>query len=317
MNKKIKWRKFISTSILTMVILILCSYTYLTYDTFLTYDVNLRKEIDVPFDLIMYRIDEIKQDKKHWDNARTCYEIGSLYEMIYLFDDATKYYLRSIEKAPKKYFLPHFKLARLNMYRGKIDDAVFTINLIPNINNKNIKFEKGKFWEDMSIRYANKNEIDEALNSVKKALIYYKTTDENKYKELKNEEAYLLMRKSENLVDEGHIAEAMAILEEAQKVNGSAELVYRLALLNYKNDNKKAFKYFEKTQNINPIIINYDIYYKLISMLIDEATQENNYSEQKYYTQKLEMLKKYLNSNFIGEDEFVLENVNGILNSSY
>ena len=103
----------------------------------------------------------------------------------------------------------------------------------------------------------------------------------------------------------------MQILEKAQAENNSAELKYRLAVLNYGNNDKKSYDYFVKTQEINPAIINYDLYYNLILKLIDKAKQNNDKQEAKLYKQKAVFLKKYVNSNFISNDDFQLDNIQG------
>lgn len=296
-----------------MAVLSLLSFMYFWYDTFIRYDIDVKPEKNIPQHLVMYEIDQIKSDTKYWENPRLCCEIGTLYESIYLFDLATKYYLRSIEIAPKNYYVPHFKLAMLNAERNKFDDAIFTMRLIPKINNKTIKYHKGLFWEKLSVQFAKKNMIDEALEANKKAIIYYKSTDTKAYQEAKNEQAFLMMKKSEKLIEEGNLSEAVILLENTRKINDSAELTYRIAILNYGNNNEKAFKYFEKVQNKNPSIINYDIYYELINTLQQEAAKRQDADKERFYRQKAEMLRRYVNNNFLSADELKIENISSTI----
>lgn len=309
MNKKKNIQKYIKTAVKTFFILMFCAYIFLGFDSFMHYDVRETQEKEIPHHLVLYTIEEIQKNPKHWNNADDCYEIGRLYEMIYMFDMASKYYLRSIEKAPRTYFAPHFKLAKLHVERSKFDDAKFIINLIPQTNNKKIKYNLGQFFEFLSVKYANKNQTDNAIESIKQAIVFYKSTNKEKYINAKNEYAYLLVKKSEELIKENKIPEAVELLKYALKENNSAELKYRLGILYYGIDNKKSLEYFENTQKTNPAIINYDLYYKLLSTLINQASQENEKLKEEIYKQKRNQLKKYINRNFISENEFKLENI--------
>lgn len=308
-------QKQLKIAVKTFLFLILLCYVFLGFDTVVNYDVDTLNKREIEQNLVLYEIEQLKQNPKYWNNSRLCYEIGSLYEMIYLFDMASKYYQRSIELATRNYYAPHFKLARLNLERGKFQDAEFVLNLIPNINNKKIKYNKGLFYEDMSVKYANKNMIDDAILAIKKAVIYFETADKEKYTNAKNEQAYLLMRKSEEFIKQNKIKDAMEILNKAIKENDSAELKYRLAVLNYDFNNERALKLIEETQKSNPTIINYNLYFKLLDNLIKDAEQNKKTVEVRLYKQKQNALKKYINANFIYDGDFKLENIQATVES--
>lgn len=319
MNKFLKnqfsLKKQSKIALKTLLILTLLSYIFLWFDTVVHYDTDTNNKRDIEQNLVLYEIEQLKTNTKYWDNSRLCYEIGSLYEMIYLFDMASKYYQRSIELATRNYYVPHFKLAKLNLERNKFEDAEFVINLIPNINNKRIKYNKGLFYEDLSVKYANKNRVDDAILAIKRAIVFFKTSNNEKYKNAKNEQAYLLMRKSEELIRQNKVKEAIEILNKATKENDSAELKYRLAILNYDFNNEKALKLFEETQKTNPVIINYNLYYQLLDNLIKKSEQNKKNVEAKIYKQKQNALKKYINANFIYEGDFKLENIQATVES--
>lgn len=308
-------KKQFKIAIKTFLVLALFSYLFLLFDTVVNYDVDTVSKKEVDQHLILYEIEQLKTNPKYWDNSRICYEIGSLYEMIYLFDVASKYYQRSIELATRNYYAPHLKLARLNLDRNKFEDAEFVINLIPNINNKRIKYNKGLFYEDLSVKYVNKKRIDDAISAIKKAVIYFETADEEKYINAKNEHAYLMMIKSEELVAQNKVKEAMEILNSAIKENDSAELKYRLAVLNYGFNNEKALKLFEETLELNPTIINYNLYYQLLDNLIKKAEQNKKLVEVNLYKQKQNALQKFINANFIYDGDFKLENIQAFVES--
>ena len=316
-SKKNKFdiQKQLKIAVKTFLLLILLCYVFLGFDTIVNYDVDTLNKKEIEQNLVLYEIEQLKQNPKYWDNSRLCYEIGSLYEMIYLFDMASKYYQRSIELATRNYYAPHFKLAKLNLERGKFQDAEFVLNLIPNINNKKIKYNKGLFYEDMSVKYANKNMIDDAILAIKRAVIYFETADKEKYTNAKNEHAYLLMRKSEEFIKQNKIKDAMEILNKAIKENDSAELKYRLAILNYDFNNEKALKLIEETQKSNPTIINYNLYFQLLNNLIKNAEQNKKTVEVRLYKQKQNALKKYINANFIYDGDFKLENIQATVES--
>lgn len=319
MNKFLKnqfsLKKQSKIALKTLLILTLLCYIFLGFDTVVHYDTDTNNKRDIEQNLVLYEIEQLKTNTKYWDNSRLCYEIGSLYEMIYLFDMASKYYQRSIELATRNYYVPHFKLAKLNLERNKFEDAEFVINLIPNINNKRIKYNKGLFYEDLSVKYANKNRVDDAILAIKRAIVFFKTSNNEKYKNAKNEQAYLLMRKSEELIRQNKVKEAMEVLNKATKENDSAELKYRLAILNYDFNNEKALKLFEETQKTNPVIINYNLYYQLLDNLIKKSEQNKKNVEVKIYKQKQNALKKYINANFIYEGDFKLENIQATVES--
>lgn len=308
-------QKQLKIAVKTFLLLILLCYVFLGFDTIVNYDVDTLNKKEIEQNLVLYEIEQLKQNPKYWDNSRLCYEIGSLYEMIYLFDMASKYYQRSIELATRNYYAPHFKLAKLNLERGKFQDAEFVLNLIPNINNKKIKYNKGLFYEDMSVKYANKNMIDDAILAIKRAVIYFETADKEKYKNAKNEHAYLLMRKSEEFIKQNKIKDAMEILNKAIKENDSAELKYRLAVLNYDFNNERALKLIEETQKLNPTIINYNLYFQLLDNLVKDAEQNKKTVEVRLYKQKQNALKKYINANFIYDGDFKLENIQATVES--
>ena len=112
------------------------------------------------------------------------------------------------------------------------------------------------------------------------------------------------------LVDEyvinGKLEKAFELLHELIQINNSNIINYKLGLLYFEQDPKKALDYFEKVYKSDYSIINFDLYKRLLENLQMDAYYRNDIVEMELYKLKLNRLNFNLNTKYIQDDDFTI-----------
>lgn len=220
-------------------------------------------------------------------------KLGNLYELLFSYKQAEENYKNAINKSPYGVYSPHIALANMYIKTEDFSKAQAVIKKLRDVDHKPLLIAKGDFYIELGDAFWKKSSYNAALKQYKLALYYYKKVDSNKKEQAidgildcysKLASKHFLAKKTDEAI---HDIETAIIYRETPILN------YKLALLYQDKNIFEAVKYLEKTHAVDPGIINYDLYEKILINAIKEAQSMNLNTEMMLYHQKYKMIKQF------------------------
>ena len=303
-NRKIKG--YIKTFFITIVVLNVVAFIPLLFhDFFVQFDPSLSQSyLNSPDYLNMeaYKLQQLKKEKNK--DYKINIELARIYMRLNYYVLAENEYKEAIIKEKNKSFI-YFELAQCYLIQKKYDEALTLIENLQFKNTTSLINNKIKFYIELMNAYYHNEEYykgNKIYNKIKK---YY--PDTNKIPKVIKKIYYKI---GLTLVDEyvinGKLEKAFELLHELIQINNSNIINYKLGLLYFEQDPKKALDYFEKVYKSDYSIINFDLYKRLLENLQMDAYYRNDIVEMELYKLKLNRLNFNLNTKYIQDDDFTI-----------
>ena len=304
MNRKIK--SYFKTFFITIVVLSVIAFIPLLFhDFFVQFDPSLSQSHLNSADYLnmeAYKLEQIKKEKKY--DYKLNLELARIYMRLTYYVLAENEYKEAIEKENNKSFL-YFELAQCYLTQKKYDEATNLIEHLQFKNSSSLINSKIKFYTELMNAYYHNEEYYKGFKIYNKIKKYY--PDTKSIPKLINKIYYKI---GLTLVDEyvisGKTEEAFDLLNELAQINNSNIIDYKLGLLYFEQEPKKALEYFEKVYKSDYSIINFDLYKKLLENLQMDAYWRNDSVEMELYKLKLNRLNFNLNTKYIQDDDFTV-----------
>lgn len=304
MNRKIK--SYFKTFLMTIVVLNVVAFIPLLFhDFFIQFDPSLSQTyLNSPEYLNMeaYKLQKLKKEKN--DDYKINIELARIYMKLTYYVLAENEYIEAIKKEKNKSFI-YFELAQCYIIQKKYDEALTLIENLEFKKSNNLINNKIKFYIELMSAYYHNEEYYKGYKIYNKIKIYYPDT-----KHIPKLIKRIYYKIGLTLVDEyvikGKTEEAFELLNELAQINDSNIINYKLGLLYYEQEPKKALEYFEKVYKSDYTIINFDLYKRLLENLQMEAYYQNDSVEEELYKLKLKRLNFNLNTKYIQDDDFTV-----------
>ena len=213
-------------------------------------------------------------------------------------------YKEAIIKEKNKSFI-YFELAQCYLIQKKYDEALTLIENLQFKNTTSLINNKIKFYIELMNAYYHNEEYYKGYKIYNKIKKYYPDT-----KSIPKIIKKIYYKIGLTLVDEyvinGKLEKAFELLHELTQINNSNIINYKLGLLYFEQDPKKALDYFEKVYKSDYSIINFDLYKRLLENLQMDAYYRNDIVEMELYKLKLNRLNFNLNTKYIQDDDFTI-----------
>lgn len=303
-NRKIK--SYIKTFFITIVVLNVVAFIPLLFhDFFVQFDPSLSQSyLNSPDYLNMeaYKLQKLKKEKK--EDYKINVELARIYMRLNYYVLAENEYKEAIEKEKNKSFL-YFELAQCYLIQKKYDEATTLIENLQFKNTANLINSKIKFYIELMNAYYHNEEYYKGYKIYNKIKKYY--PDTKSIPKLINKMYYKIgLMLVDEYVISGKTEEAFDLLNELAQINDSNIINYKLGLLYFEQDPKKALEYFEKVYKSDYSIINFDLYKRLLENLQMDAYYRNDTVEMELYKLKLNRLDFNLNTKYIQDDDFTI-----------
>lgn len=233
--------------------------------------------------------------------------LGELYELLFSYEQSEKNYKQAMSKAPYGVYSPYIGLARLYIKMEKFDKAQLTIKQLKNIDHKPLLIAKGNFYMELGDAFWKKASYEGALKQYKMALFFYKKVDSEKSEMAITGILDCYSRLASKHFMEHNIPLAIHDIETALIYKETPVLNYKLALLYQDVDVFKAVEFLEKTYSVDPSLINYDLYEKILIKAIKQAQAQNLYTEAQLYYQKFKMVKQFRKRYIFTDKDYGIE----------
>lgn len=303
-NRKIK--SYIKIFFITVVVLNVVAFIPLLFhDFFVQFDPSLSQSyLNSPDYLNMeaYKLQKLKKEKK--EDYKINVELARIYMRLNYYVLAENEYKEAIEKEKKKSFL-YFELAQCYLIQKKYDEATTLIENLQFKNTSSLINNKIKFYIELMNAYYHNEEYYKSYKIYNKIRKYY--PDTKSIPKLINKMYYKIgLMLVDEYVISGKTEEAFDLLNELAQINDSNIIDYKLGLLYFEQDPKKALEYFEKVYKSDYSIINFDLYKRLLENLQMDAYYRNDTVEMELYKLKLNRLDFNLNTKYIQDDDFTI-----------
>ena len=303
-NRKIKG--YIKTFFITIVVLNVVAFIPLLFhDFFVQFDPSLSQSyLNSPDYLNMeaYKLQQLKKEKNK--DYKINIELARIYMRLNYYVLAENEYKEAIIKEKNKSFI-YFELAQCYLIQKKYDEALTLIENLQFKNTTSLINNKIKFYIELMNAYYHNEEYYKGYKIYNKIKKYY--PDTNKIPKVIKKIYYKI---GLTLVDEyvinGKLEKAFELLHELTQINNSNIINYKLGLLYFEQDPKKALDYFEKVYKSDYSIINFDLYKRLLENLQMDAYYRNDIVEMELYKLKLNRLNFNLNTKYIQDDDFTI-----------
>lgn len=303
-NRKIK--SYIKTFFITIVVLNVVAFIPLLFhDFFVQFDPSLSQSYLNSSDYLnmeAYKLQKLKKEKK--EDYKINVELARIYMRLNYYVLAENEYKEAIEKEKNKSFL-YFELAQCYLIQKKYDEATILIENLQFKNTSSLINNKIKFYIELMNAYYHNEEYYKSYKIYNKIRKYY--PDTKSIPKLINKMYYKIgLMLVDEYVISGKTEEAFDLLNELAQINDSNIIDYKLGLLYFEQDPKKALEYFEKVYKSDYSIINFDLYKRLLENLQMDAYYRNDTVEMELYKLKLNRLDFNLNTKYIQDDDFTI-----------
>lgn len=244
--------------------------------------------------LVGYMIGEYEKKVRQNPNDYTNYvKLGELNSLMFNYKEAEKQYKEAINKSTYGVYSPYFGLAEVYVKMHKFKDAQKTVKKIKNKDDKALLNAKGDFYTLLGDEFWQYDSYNSALKQYKIALFYYKKVDSSKTAATVNAiiDCYNKIA-SQNYLHH-KIEVAISNLETALLYKDTPIINYKLAILYQNVDIIKSVEYMEKVFAVDPAIINYSIYERILIQAMKYEASVGNYLESDLYQQKYKMIKQF------------------------
>lgn len=233
-------------------------------------------------------------EKNDKNNYLINLKIAVIHETLKEYNQAEANYEKAITKSGGNPFVL-YRSAMFYAAQKKYTRAIELANLFPNTENKKIFIMKTKFYSRLAKSFL---EDKDYANSIKTYKIAYKYA-RNSSKELKEKTAINYANAYSEYADKcianNEPKLAIQALKNAIEVYPDPLAKYKLGLIYRNVDDEKSQKFIEEAYNLEPNVVNLELYNEILNKLIDSANKRSDYSRARFYTLKLEHLKRKVN----------------------
>lgn len=239
-------------------------------------------------------------------------KLGILYEIKKDFKNAEAEYRKAIYKESCDEFKPQYRLALMYLRLNRLEDAE---DVIGNINEKPDKIlikYKAEVYSKLGDKYYNLGDYENAIDRYKKSLFYWKIVDNKKeidYVQDSLASSYVYL--ADAYVSNMQPQDAVSSLKMALTIVDAPILKYKLALLSINDNPELANQYFEEVFQKAPELINYEAYYRFLSVMAEQANARGDIAQAQLYQFKQKKVNEFYKVNILSIDDIVLDSVEG------
>lgn len=240
-------------------------------------------------------------------NYTICLQVGSLYESAGEFENAQKAYELALKKAGNGVYTPYYRLARVLILQGYLEEAQSLISSVKDISNVNLIKFKTRSYIEMGDKYYSLGKFLSAAKSYEKAEYYYnkfKNKDAVVEKSISDRIVNSYIETADVMVKSGKNSDAVRFLHKAEKyAPNNFKLRYRLAIIYSDLEPIKSVNYFEKLLQEEPQNIDYNVYSKALLKTANILELQGKLTEAKLYRYKMHSIDLFVNNKVIYKDD--------------
>lgn len=234
-------------------------------------------------------------------------KIAFLYEIIKDTKNAEINYEKALSKSNNNPFAL-YKAAMFYVTQKEYNKAINYILIIPDSGNKKYYELKARFYSKLGTSFLNDDDYYNSIKIYKMALKYAKNVSPEIENKVKKDLANAYNEFAEKFINENDPRHAITMLENALEIFPDPYAMYKLGLIYRNVDDEKALKHIQNAYDIKPEIVNTEIYNKLLTHLIKRCAEEGEYSKSRFYTLKLDNLKRKIINTNIFEGDIIISN---------
>lgn len=241
-------------------------------------------------------------------NYAICVQVGNLYESAHEYQNAQLAYELAISKMQKMNYAVYYKLSKVLIAQGKIDEAKKLLNSIDDVSEKNLIKFKTRAYIEMGDKYYSLGKFLSAAKSYEKAKFYYdKFSKKDKVidNSIKDRIVNAYIETADVLVKNGMNTEAVRFLKKAEKYSlENFEIKYKLAIIYSDLEPIKAVIYFEPLMHKIPQKIDADVYAKALMKAANISEWEGKPARAKYYRYKIHSVDIFVDNKVVYKNDF-------------
>ncbi len=300
MNNKVNPKNYLYTfaiTILAVVIFIICLQINIFIQVFsgkvIDRERNVPKTKNWEYLIEQYKLKETEEPQNYQIN----YSMARLYEYHEKYSEAEIEYKKVIYKSNSLFYNPIFDLANMYTNLGYYDSAKELAGSVSSLPIKKVLRLKEKFYKNLGDKFYEKKMYDKALEAYSQTIYFrQKISKKSSIKDIQENLTDTYVALSEVAILEGDTGKALNYINTALNYKKVPILYYKLALLYLNKDAEKAYFYMNKTRQLDPTIINYALYEKLLKTLSEKTADS---SKAEVYEVKIRNLHRFLKATFV------------------
>ncbi len=237
-----------------------------------------------------------------------CVQVGNLYESAHDYANAQLAYELALEKSQYKNYKIYYKLSKVLIAQGKVDEAKDLISSVRDLSNKGLIKFKARAYIEMGDKYYSAGKFLSAAKSYEKAKFYYdKFSKKDKVieKSIKDRIVNAYIETADIMVKSGMNTDAVRFLTKAEKyAPNNFEIKYKLAIIYSDLDPVKSVKYFEPLMNKIPQNVDYGVYSKALMKSANISELEGNPARAKYFRYKIHSVDIFVDKKVVYKNDF-------------
>lgn len=299
MNKSIKKVSYLTTAIVTLVVVIMLCLALQLELLFRCENNVTKKELDTENLLQFATIDQLeKRLKAEPDNYIVSIRLAKLYEDIDDNITANKLYVDALRSSARS----NYALYSYAVFCAKHDLYAYATALaeeISGMSSATIRY-KARIYEAVGDSMTNAKSFEAANKSFHVAYKYARNVaNEQYFEKIKEKYGNSFVNLGDYYVKNKEIDDAISALNNALRFLKGYSATYKLALIYIELDKKKAQKMMQAVFDNEPYLINPYIYNKLLNDLVNNAVKEGNTQEINYYSAKLNRFKRTMSELYL------------------
>ena len=234
-------------------------------------------------------------------------KIASIYEKLYEFGNAEKYFKDALKYSQNS----NFSLYSYAMYCARQGYYGLSTTLAEEIFDldKNVFLYKSRIYEQLAISFLKDKQYEAATKAYQIAYKYAKNLrDRDYFNKIKDGYSSSYIDLADYNIENDNVIEAISNLENSLSIKYSDRAMYKLGLINLNIDKFIAEKNISKVFKNNPFMVNPYIYNKLLSDLVNEAKYTKGINSSDFYLVKLNMFKNELAKIYLYKNDILVEN---------
>ena len=240
-------------------------------------------------------------------NYAICLQVGNIYESAGDYEKAQQAYELALKKTAYGTYAPYYRLSRVLILQGKMEEAQTIIKSVKDISDKNLIKFKTRAYIEMGDKYYSIGKFLSAAKSYENAKFYYdKFTKKDKSveKSIAERTVKAYIETADVMVKNCHNSDAVRFLHKAEIYDAkNFNLRYKLAIIYSDLDPIKSLKYFEPLLKEKPQSIDYEVYSKALIKASNILELQGRLTEAKYYRYKIHSVDLFVNNKVIYKND--------------
>ena len=309
MNKKKPYLEYLRTVFITMICVVVISFSILIIARFHVKEFVSEEEYAIQNNMIGYLISKYRRlEELNPKSAEINLKIGRLYEMLKSYEQAEDEYLVALNKRGGDYKAAMFKLAGVNVLQGEYANADYVMDKIRDSAKYSILLEKGRYYKLYGDVLSERGFYEDAINKYESSLFYLKKIKSTSRKEVEANMCSTYVLLADDYVSQNRQKKALRLLDEAKEKCRMPIMLYKLAILSLDKNPEYSVKLLETVLQKEPSIINFAIYKKILFSLKMQYAYDNDEVRSNLYDAKLARLRSYVTKNVLQEGELLFNN---------